>query len=343
MRKLIGLIGILFLISSCSTINEWRHPASFGRDLSGTYLGVADYKFGRKGPNKAATRLYLHEVEGERGNYHAVLLEYYNVIDMAPEYLAAAKLPALNKLIGYLKRITRKIFVYKVIPSEKDGTLNMYPMKVEGEKIVANMKATPRQLILNKEGNLKHPLSGAKITGPSNEKKFQQIFFPMKDDKKRNGIQYGITNTLYTKVPLKSTWRKEFLPGPYLSAYGRLDDEVLTLSNKESAHLMEFKINPKMAKKSKSRRERMFTNKKSAFMKGAYEAREAHDGMFLATPIEAEAATTKTLSKRIGLFIDIFDATESLNQDVVELVFVDPENPTDFLMYYEHPDNGEGN
>lgn len=342
MRKIIGLVAVLTFLSACSTFNEWRRPASFGRDLSGTYLGVADYKFGRKGPNKAATRIYLSEVEGERGSYHAVLLEYVNLLDMAPEYVAAAKAPAVNKVIGYLKNITRKISVYKVIPTEVDGTLNMFPMHVAGNDIVPNLDSIARKLILNKESNLKHPLEGARITGPSNDKKFEEIFFPMKDDKKNNGIQYSLANFIYTKIGLDSTWRKSFLPGPYLSAYGRLNDEVLTLTTKDSAHFYEFKINPAMGDKSKRRREKMFTNKKSAFLKGNFNVIEPHDGMFLAIPTEAETQTKNIMAGRIGLFIDIFDATEALNQDVVELVLVDPARPEDFLMYYEHPDNGNG-
>ena len=45
----------------------------------------------------------------------------------------------------------------------------------------------------------------------------------------------------------------------------------------------------------------------------------------------------------MALFLDVFDASKTkLKQDVVELVFVDSKDTKDFLMYYEHPDNGEG-
>jgi hypothetical protein len=64
--------------------------------------------------------------------------------------------------------------------------------------------------------------------------------------------------------------------------------------------------------------------------------------MFIFKSVDAEESTKKIVEGRIGLFIDIFDATKSLNQDVVELCLIDSENPEDFLMYYEHPDNGEG-
>jgi hypothetical protein len=157
-----------------------------------------------------------------------------------------------------------------------------------------------------------------------------------------SGIQYSIANATYTRVGLDSTWRKEFLPGPYLSAYARNNDEVLTLRKTRKGEYMNFILNPEMADKKPKSREKMFTNKKSAFLKGNFESIEAADGMFLVKPMEATAATVNVLNGRIGLFIDIFDATKALNQDVVELVFVNTEDPEDFLMYYEHPENGEG-
>jgi hypothetical protein len=342
MKKILIPLFLATFLLSCSHINKLRRPASFGQDLTGTYLGVADYKFNRRGPNKAATRLYLQEIEGERGSYHAILLEYVNLVNMAPEYIAAAKLPPLNKVIGYLKEITSKIYVYKVVPTDTEGIFNMHKMKVDKNNIVINKKSTTRVLTLNKSKDLKHPLEGATIKGGDEEKKFEEIFFPMDDDKKNNGVQYSIAKFTYNKFELDSTWRSTFLSGPYLSAYGRLNDVVLNLSKEKNMHRANFVINPKMKKKSKKRRSRMFTNKKSAFLKGSYEVSRPHPGMFLLNSIDSEQATDKILNKRIGLFIDIFDASKSLNQDVVELVFVDPENPRDFLMYYEHPDNGEG-
>lgn len=320
--------------------------ANYGRDLDGTYLGVSRYKPLHRGPNRAATRIYLHEIEGERGAYHMVLLEYVNLLKMAPQYVAANKAPAVSKVIGYLKEITKKISVHKVVPTKVDGTLNIYPVKVDGDKIVAIKTKTPRKLILKpgKVGTtegLEHSLSGAIITSNSKAQP-DHIFFPMKNDGKLSGHQYAIAKTTYEKVGLNSTWRKDFLPGPYLSAYGRLNDEVLTLRKTRKGEFMNYVLNPEMASKKRSKREKMFTNKKSAFLQGNFESIEAADGMFIVKPIDANTQTINVLDGKIGLFIDIFDATEALNQDVVELVFVNTENPEDFLMYYEHPENGEG-
>ncbi|MCO4793615.1 MAG: hypothetical protein KC493_07880 [Bacteriovoracaceae bacterium] len=342
--KLILAMLVAGLLVSCSTFNKFspRYPASYGKDLSGSYLGVADYKFGHRGPNNAATRLYLHEIEGEQGSYYALIHEYVNLLNMMPEYVAASKAPALNKIIGYLKKITKKLEVYKMVPTKNIGEFHFYPVKVEGEKIVSIKIEKPRKLILKKENGSESPLIGAVITSNGKKKQPKEIFFPMEKDKKYNGIQYTLANFVYKKIGLDSTWRKEFLPGPYLSAYGRLDDVVLDLKSDKSQHFGNFKLNPKMAKKSKRRRRRMFTNKKSAFLNGKFEAIEPQDGMFLFRPVEADKGTISVLSGRIGLFVDIFDATEVLNQDVVELILVDPAKPEDFLMYYEHPENGEG-
>ena len=52
--------------------------------------------------------------------------------------------------------------------------------------------------------------------------------------------------------------------------------------------------------------------------------------------------TTSEVKDRIGLFIDILDATKALNQDVVKFTLINPEDLSDFLMYYEDPENGEG-
>jgi hypothetical protein len=341
MKSLLFFLSLLIL-GSCSTVNEWRRPASFGRDLTGSYLGVADYKFAHKGPNNAASRLYLHEIDGEKGSYYALIHEYVNLLNMFPEYVAAAKAPAINKIIGYLKDITSKIEVYKMTPTAIEGEFHFYPIKVEGEKLVVVSTKKPRHLKLKKGSDLEHPLEGAIITSNGGKGQPKEIFFPEDNDKKYNGIQYTIASFVYKKIGLDSTWRKSFLPGPYLSAYGRLNDVVLDLKNEGNQNISTFKINPAMAKKSKRSRGRMFTNKKSAYLEGTYETLEPAEGMFLFKPIKSNKKTNSELSSRIGLFIDIFDATKALNQDVVELVLVDPEHPEDFLMYYEHPENGEG-
>lgn len=345
MKKTI-ILAVTLLAASCSTTTNTPAPrtvASVEKDISGTYLAVSQYKRGHKGLNKAATRIYLHEIEGERGSYNVVLLEYVNLIKMAPSYVISNKIPGLAKKVGFLNSITSKIAAYKATPGATEGTFELYPLVVSGDKIVEKRDVKPRILTLSNAENLPDPLAGATIT-PSNSKDAEEIFFPKDDDEKRNGIQYGTAKLVYKKAKLESTWRKNFLPGPYLSQYAKVDDVVLELTASGNTQTANFKINEAAAAKvSKAKREKVFTHKDSAFLSGEFNVTEPLDGMFVFNPVNGDDKTNNIVKGKIGLFIDVFDATKSLNQDVVELALVDSENPTEFLMYYEHPGNGEGN
>ena len=336
------LLSVLFLfLASCSSFNNSRNLSSSGGELDGTYLGSGKYKFGRKGPNRPAVRLYLHEIEGEKGSYHAVLLEYVNLLKMAPKYVASNKLPKLSNKIGYLNQITRKIAIYKVVPTDDAGVYDMLDLRVANDDIVAVTSGSPRQLILSEDQDGEHPLVGARIT-PSNKSQAKEIYFPGDKDKRDHGMQYSLAKFTYEKVKLDSTWRKTYLPGPYLSQYGRKNDVVLELSQSGDEGMADFKLNPAYSGMSAEKRRKMFTSPKSAFINGQYQAIEPLDGMFLFVKENRSERSDRNVKGRVGLFIDIFDASKSLNQDVVELVLIDPQNPEDFHMYYEHPDNGDG-
>lgn len=340
MKKTIFLT-LLVLLTSCATTKDYRNLASAEKDLNGTYVGVAVYKTGRDGPNKPAIRIYLQEIEGEKGQYHAVLLEYVNLLKMAPSYISSNKTPAISRQVGFLKHITQNISAYKVIPTQKEGVYEMWPLVVVDDRIEPKMTAKPRILTLSSDENLKDALEGATISSVRADEP-QEIFFPKDDDEKRNGLQYGVAKLTYSKAKLESTWRKNFLPGPYLATYGNLPDVVLELSGTADAQIARFKINENFTKLSEKKRKKMFTNEKSAFLKGDFNVTEPLDGMFLFSSVNADLKTEEIVKGKIGLFIDVFDATKSLNQDVVELALIDSEKPEDFLMYYEHPENGEG-
>lgn len=342
MKKLFLISLFVLFATSCATNAPERKLASINKDLTGTYLAVSDYKFGHKGPNKAASRIYFHPIENEQGSYHVVLLEYVNLLGMAPDYIISNKAPKLAKKKGFLNSITKKFVALKAIPTDKEGVFEMWPLVVRDGQIVEKKDGKPRVLTLSQEENLESPLAGATIS-PSLESDPQEIFFPTKDDDKINGLQYGIAKLTYNKAKLESTWRKNFLPGSYLSQYANVDDVVLNLVKSETENRADFVLNEAFAKTSKKKREKVFTNKKSAFLKGEFSVTEPLDGMFVFNPTNADTDSSEIVKNRIGLFVDIFDATKSLNQDVVELVLVDSEKPEDFLMYYEHPHNGEGN
>jgi len=341
MKKLLSILSILLVVSCASTKNNSRKLASIDKDLTGTYLGVADYKAGHKGYNKKAIRIYFHPIANDPGKYDVVLLEYVDLLRMAPSYIASNKLPFIAKRTGYLKNITKTIVAYEANPGEKENTMELWPLVVQGDQIVPKKDVQPRILTLSSAEGLKNPLEGATIT-PSNEAEPKEIFFPAKDDDKRNGIQYGTAKTAYKIAKLESTWRKKYLKGPYLSQYYKRDDVVLKCGGEKDEANAEFIINEKFSKMSEKKRAAMFTHPDSAVLKGQFTVSEPRDGMFLFHSVNGDARSNGIIQNKIGLFIDIFDATKSLGQDVVELALIDSEKPEDFLMYYEDPENGEG-
>ena len=359
MKKIFFVMSLVFTLASCSVIDhKSRDVASDEGTLNGTLLGVAKYrmaykaakkKFGWKKAKKMfhtkrnrAVRIYLNEIEGEKGSYHCILLEYVNLVKMAPKYIASNKMPRTSKVVGFLNQITKRITVYKVFPGAEEGTYEMQKIKVAHDKLETANGASPSKLVLSKKKDLVHPLEGATITtGIDGEP--VELYFPITDEKESFGLQYNMAKFTYKKVKLESTWRKNFLSGPYLGAYGDKKDEVLRLTRSEAGNTAKFKINKSRSKLKPKKREKQFTNAKSAYLVGEYSVTEPGDGMFVFTSLKsADEKGREHVEGKIGLFIDIFDATKSLNQDVVELVLVDSDKPEDFLMYYEHPDNGEG-
>lgn len=331
----IGLLASLF----CALCLLPRVSLGEGakNDLSGTRLGEARYAERGGGLRKPAIRLYLRKVEGEPDAYWAVLIQYANLPTIMPQYLASRVLPVANHLIGYLNHITDQIIVYKMTAGSLNGHYQLFPVRVTGGQIKVVEGSKPRLLILAEGAPASDPLAGAAINAsvPSEP----EIRFPKDGD--GGGIQYKLATTTYKKAKLESTWRQNFLSGPYLAAYGKIDDEVLRLKKDGGKNTANFFINPKFANMPMNKRQAIFTHPGSAFLVGNYTASEPVDGMFLLSPTQPGQAGAEDLGQRIGMFIDIFDATKSLNQDVVELVFVNPANPQDFMMYYEHPENGD--
>ncbi len=340
MRKIL-LISFLVLLAACSTTDKPRSISSLDTNLAGHYLGVADYAI-YKGEINKAVRLYLQPSGEEDGSYYAILLEYVNLIGMAPKYVLSNKSQKISKFIGFLKNITANIAVYKVTPVAGANAFEMWPLAVNGDQIQIKAGSKPRILSLSDKSGLEHPLSGATISEAG--KKQPKIFFPATDDGEINGHQYELAKFTYDKVQLNSTWRGNYLRGDYLSQYANVDDVVLDLYSKDGKDYANFFLNPAYASMKANKRAAMFTNPKSAFLNGNYEAIEPVEGMFLFKSVgDGDKNSPKIIEGRIGLFIDIFDASQTkLKQDVVELALVNTEDPEDFLMYYEHPNNGDG-
>lgn len=343
--KKIALLTLSLMVASCAskmptpTSMPLRKIASL-TDLTGTYLGEAHYPKGHEGSNKPAVRIYFSPVEGKEDTYNVVLLEYVNLLKMAPSYVVSNKMPQVLEKTGrdYLKDINSKISAYEATPGKVPNTYELRPLTVMKDEIVPNTSVDPRILTLG-DVTGPNPIEGATISKVRADEP-ELIVFPKEGDS--TGLQYKTAKTAYKVAKLESTWRKQFLKGPYLSQYYKKSDVVVKMTTpKEGENLATF-VPGVVGKKSKKERADMFTNKKSGELEGTFSLSEPRDGMFVFHNVDATTKTLEVIEGRICMFIDIFDATKSLHQDVVEVVMVNTEDPSDFLMYYEDPNNGEG-
>lgn len=300
-------------------------------DLTGTYLGKGNYtkvrKLLGKDIRRPAMRLYLDKVEGEGNVYNGVLLEYANVLKMAPTYLAAQKGYQFRKLI-----ISRSIEAFRVIPGEKPGTYDFHNLRVANGDIVADPSVS-MTLTLGSDSN--RPMINSYIVNSSGT-----VTFPDPDKMSLPFFQYGLTKISYKAGRLMSTWRGEpgdweKLVGSYTSDYATYWDGVLELSGSGNDRKMTFL-------RTISTPAQGFTNPKSIDMLGEYKVSEPLRKMYVLTPTNPNGSVSdQELGSRIGLFLDVFDASapEAGSHLVTELAFTNPNDPTDFFMYYERMDH----
>jgi hypothetical protein len=314
--------------NNTSQVKELRTPAT--DDLSGAYLGEGLFSEKRSsGVPRPAMRLYLDRAQGEADTYYGVLLEYDRLESMALPYLVTQKIPKLNKLVGYLNNIATRISAYKFVRGNKSGTYEMHNLEVRGGQIVPAQETKMVLTLANKRGS--NPLAGAVIEGNSEG----SIVFP--EAGTAEGSQMKLAAIAYEKGHLASTWRGNWkdLEGSYLSEYGRFKDGVLELYSQGGQPKSKFiKTNTTLAK--------YFTNPKSATIEGDYNVIEPIPKMYLLVPTQkARAASDKEMTGRIGLFLDVFDGTapEAGSHMVTELAYINPQDPEDFMMYYEHPEH----
>lgn len=353
----------ILLASSCSSTKVDRGFASYDEapGLSGTLLGYVKYKkmmTRRKrlsGKNfkfektetdaHRAARVYFRKTNEGDGSYNVLLLEYVNLLKMAPKYVLSNKAPDwVNKRVGYLNQITSRALMYKAFPTAEPKVYELQKMRVVNGKLSSDNSEKPSLLKLAKDPSEKNPLEGATITASENGEEVE-VYFPSENESGDHGMQYMLAKFVYNLIDgFKSTWRTSFLSGDYLGAYGDKKDVVLKLSQEKSGDEARFVINEDRSYLSEYNRKKQFTNPKSAHISGDYLVDEPEDGVFVFSALAAgEHKGKEHVDQRIGLFVDIFDASETkLNQDVVELIILNENDPSDFLMYYEHPDNGEG-
>jgi hypothetical protein len=362
LKFLIPLSLSLMFFTSCSTnkVNRGFASVDDNSGLSGTILGYAKHqvevtKWKRKGKrrvsyktmgnNYKATRVYFRKSKENDGSYNVLLLEYVNLLKMAPKYILSSKAPSfINRKVGYLNAILDRAVMYKAIPTDDKKVFELQKLRVVGGKLTADNSPKPSYVKLAEGATAENPIEGSTITASADGER-SEIFFPANDGSGNHGIQYNMAKWVYNIMEgFKSTWRTTYLPGNYLGAYGDKLDVILKLEQNKTGDHADFFLNKERSHYKKGFRENQLTNSKSAYIEGKYNVSEPDDGIFVFNAGANSAHSGKEhVDQKIGLFVDIFDASQTkLNQDVVELIILNTEKPSDFLMYYEHPDNGEG-
>lgn len=352
--KLISILGIAIFLASCATNtnsvststagnkesnleNNVRTPATAG-DLSGDYLAEGRFENRDSGVKHPALRIYLDRAPGEADTYYGVMVEYPNMLNlgMPLKYGASQKAPFFNKIIGYLNRISTRVWAFKAVRGQNAGSYELHNLEARSGQVVAAANASMLLNLDTNNINSNNPLAGATITGYSEGKIV--IPSPTNDDGSfSEELQYNLASFVYKKAKLKSTWRGNWndLEGSYLSEYGRVKDGVLELYSQNGQKRMKFiKTNRTNAK--------YFTNPKSAPLEGEYAILEPVPKMYVLVPLQRKnTASDAQMSNRIGLFLDVFDASapEAGSHMVTELAFTNPNDPEDFMMYYEHADH----
>jgi hypothetical protein len=255
---------------------------------------------------------------------------------MSPKYLLSSKEWAnfISDKIGYLNQILSRAVMYRALPTKDPKKFELQYIVVKNGEIAVDKRKDPSFLTLEKDPRDSSPLEGAKISkavgGESGD-----VYFPYNHAGKiEHGMQYAMARFVYeSKDNFSSTWENDFISGDYLAAY---HDEPAVVLKLEKDHKANFV-------KNKSVKTKEFTNAKSAKVVGKYNVSEPERGMFVFSADKNSVQKgSEAVDGRIGLFVDIFDASKTeLNQHVVELIIVNPNDSKDFLMYYEHPRNGE--
>ncbi len=328
-------------------------PDSEVADLTGDHLGFISYTDGK--PRKRAVRLYFKKLESNPNAYNVVIFEYPELLKIAPQFVTTPQpgdtglkemfKKRLHKLVGDLKKIGQRITVYRATPrADAPGQFVLQQLLVgpDFKSLVVNEQGTPSILMLDRfeMANAKNPMAGARIT-VSAVGEPGEVVVP-KTSFQETGFEYRMATTVYAIAGLKSTWRSEYLTGKYLATYGKENDIVMQLSEQNGAKFAEF-LDPNPNNVPIETRKQQFTNPKSAEIQGKFSVVEPvdGDGIFLFAPL-GDVKGAEFVQTKMGLFVDVFDATESLGLDVVEIAHAEAAGPTDFLMYYEDPRNGEG-
>jgi hypothetical protein len=302
-RSLILIIGLLFSSHLLADANE---------DLSGQYFGKIQLENGRlhRGP-KREVALLLNAIAEEPGSYYGVVYEYLNPLvekNFIPNFVRPGKKKWFSKKRNtYLQELLQWVQVYKFVKNVSHGnvTYSAYQLKVENGEIKIAQKTNDyiRPSIFAKRRN---PLKNAWMNIKVGNNTTALIF-----KKKR-------------RFPLKSTWDKNYTPGPYNPGYKQSNVTILDLMD-------DFNLETKTATAKFDVKE---LKGMPMVIKGEFEVKEAQKGMFIFKDISTTYSIgAKLVEDKIGVFIDVYNARPIMN--TVELILIDPANNKNAQMYFE--------
>lgn len=104
-------------------------------------------------------------------------------------------------------------------------------------EIVPITTVDTRTLTLAQDIDPANPIAGATISRSRPDEPDMIVFPKVGDD---TGLQFKTAKTAYKVAILESTWRKNFLKGPYLSQYYKKSDIVLHMTNQEGENVAAF-------------------------------------------------------------------------------------------------------
>lgn len=292
---------LVFMIAFAITISS-----VMATELPESIFGTTKYD-----GKKREVALLLNKISGEKDSYYAVVYEYLSYM-REDNFMADFFRPGKKKLFskkknGYLQELLQWIKIYKMIKVEGTNTYKFQKLKVENGEISSIELSDNSLLTLSDK---KNPLKGATLITTVDGKEIELNL-------KRN-----------SRFPLKSSWEKKYVPGPYNPGYKQADIKILDLVRDYNSDLKEasaiFDV-----KKLKG---------KEITIKGEFKIKEAYKGMF--TFVDKQTATTYGADKiesKIGVFIDVYNAQPVMN--TVELILVDTQDEKNSQMYFEEYGN----
>jgi len=272
-------------------------------NLEGRYFGTVDYD-----GQKRRVGVLLKALEGEKDSYHGIVMEYLSPFK-EKNFIADFLRPGKRKFFrrqknGYLKELFQWVKIYKFERVYNSRTFKMIPLVVEGEEIV------------ERESNV-----FASLQVNMNEKK------PMKNAVLKTAVNGRIVDLVMNKSskrPVSSTWRYNYIPGPYNPGYKQADIDILFLLDDFNEKTREataiFDVDS--------------LKDKDVFIKGRYNVSEASPGLFIFKDNhDVKSIGSDLVEDKIGVFVDVYDASPIMN--TVELILIDPSDPEGSQMYFE--------